>query len=149
MARHTYELTDETRKVMSGNVPRIAEEAEVSDKYLHGILAGTETDPFAPFVHYYASSARAGAPICYWDNKLAAIRARYEKQIPNKSLIQCLTEKIESDADTSAKMVDALRDGFIDAGEADRIQAAINKERQTLDLLETHVQFKRELKAVS
>src|SRR6059058_2727525 len=97
--RHDYDLTNETRKVFSGNVPRIAEEANVSDKYIHGILAGSQTDPFAPFVHYYAASVRAGADIDRWDNKLATIRARYEKQMPKKPVIECLTDKLNEDAD--------------------------------------------------
>lgn len=146
--RHTYDLTDETRKVISGNITRTAEEMNVSDKYLYGILSGDKTDPFAPFEHAYAASVRAGNPVCHWDNKLAAIRTRYEKAVPLKTEIECLTEKINSDADTTSQLVDALKDGVIDSSEAERIQHAIDKERSTLDLLEIHLQFKRDLKVV-
>jgi hypothetical protein len=146
--RHTFDLTDETRKVMNGHVVRISEEANVSDKYIHAILAGTEKDPFAPFEFYYAAEVRAGAPVCHYDNKLAAIRARYEKQVPLSTAIECLTQKIQSDADGTEQWVYALRDGTIEAHEAERLQMAIDKERSILDLLETHLQFKRDLKAV-
>lgn len=146
MPRHTYDLTDQTRKVLSGNVARVAEEMDVSDKYLHAILADDKTDPFSTFVHLYAAAVRAGAPVCHYDTKLAGIRARYEKQVPLKTEIECLTDKISSDADTTAQLVDALKDGVIDAREVERIQQAIDKERSTLDLLEIHLQFKQELK---
>lgn len=144
--RHDYDLTNETRQILSGNVIDTAAEMNVADKYLYAILAGTQTDPFAKFEHLYAASVRAGGRVGLWDNKLAAIRARYEKEPPCKSPIECLTEKISSDADTTSKLVDALKDGEIDAREAEKIQAAIDKERSTLDMLEIHLQFKRELR---
>ena len=146
--RHSYELTNETRKVLSGNIPRISEEANVSDKYLHGILAETVTDPFAPFEHYYAAAVRAGAPIAHWDAQLAAIRARYEKPAPKRPVVDCLMDKLGHDAELATELIEALRDGQIDAREAERIQPAIDKARSILDLLETHLQFRRELKAV-
>ena len=146
--RFTYALSDETRKVLTENVGRISEEMDVVDKYLYAILANDKTDPFAPFVRLYAAAVRSGAPVCYYDHKLAAIRARYEKSIPLKTEIDCLTDKINSDADTTSQLVDALKDGVIDAHEAERIQHAIDKERSTLDLLEVHLQFKISLKAV-
>jgi hypothetical protein len=142
--RHDYELTDETRKTLSGNVQDIADEMHVSDKHLYGILAGTKTDPFAVFEHLYASTCRADRETCHWDNKLAAHRAR-RKSRPSKSLVECLTDKIHSDAEATAELVDGLRDGEIDSREAERIQLAIARQRQNLDLLETHLGLRREL----
>jgi hypothetical protein len=147
--RHHYDLTDETRKVMSGNVSRIAEEANVSDKYIHGILAGTETDPFAPFEHYYAASVRVGAAVSHYDNKLAAIRARYEKAKPKKPVVECLTDQLNDGAQLATNLIEALHDGEIDMREAETIQPIIDKARSTLDLLETHLQFRRDLKVVN
>ena len=79
MPRHTFELSDETIKVFNGAAKAIAEEADVSDKYVHAILAGTETDPFAPFQFYYAAAVRAGKDVSPYDNRLAIIRSKYEK----------------------------------------------------------------------
>lgn len=146
--RHTYDLTDETRKVISGNITRTAEEMNVSDKFLYGILSGDKTDPFAPFEHLYAACKRAGNPTCHYRNKLDAIDARYEKQVPLKTEVECLTEKIHSNAESSSQMVEALKDGIIDSHEAEKLQRAIDKERSILDLLEIHLQFKRDLKVV-
>src|SRR5687767_12621436 len=125
--RHIYTLSNESRKVMSGHVARIAEEADVSDSYIYGILSGDKTDPFSMFQHLYSASARAGAPVCHWDNKLDAIRSRYEKQLPLKTEIECLTAKINANADTSSQMVDALKDGVIDNAEAEKLQRAVDK----------------------
>lgn len=145
--RHDYELTDETRKTLSGNVQDIADEMHVSDKYLYGMLAGTKTDPFALFEPLYDATLAAGRSTCHWDNKLKARRAKRQKDMPRKSEIECLTDKILLDADTTAKLVDALHDGVIDAREAERIQMAIAKERQNLEVLETHLGLKRDLES--
>jgi hypothetical protein len=146
--RHSYDLTDETRKVLTNRVNGIADEMDVSDKYLYAILSGDKTDPFGPFAHLYAGAARHGAPTELWRHKLDAIDARYTKQAPKKTEIECLTDKINANADTTSQLVEALSDGVIDSQEAERIQKAIDKERSTLDLLEAHLQFKVELKAV-
>jgi hypothetical protein len=79
MPRHNFRLTDETIKVFNGSAKVIAEEADVSDKYIHAILAGSETDPFAPFQFYYAAAVRAGKDVSPYDNRLALIRAKYDR----------------------------------------------------------------------
>lgn len=144
--RHTYELTDETRKVLAGNVIRTAEEMNVSDKFVYGILSGDKTDPFAPFEHLYAASVRAGNPVCIYRSKLDAIDARYENKVPLKTEVECLTDKINANAESSAQTVEALKDGVIDGAEAERLLRAIDKERAILDLLEVRLQFKRDLR---
>lgn len=78
MPRHNFSLTDETRKVFNGSAKDIAEEADVKDKYIYAILAGTETDPFAPFQFYYAAAVRAGKDVSPYDNRLAIIRSKYQ-----------------------------------------------------------------------
>ena len=145
--RHDYSLSDETRKVLTSHVGRIADEMDVSDKHLYAILAGTKTDPFAMLVHMYAAAARAGAPVCYWRHKLDAIDARYEKQMPLKTELECLMDKFSLDADLSTKLTDCLKDGVIDDHEAERLQSAIDKAKANLDLLEVRLQFRREIPA--
>lgn len=78
MPRHNFRLTEETIKVFNGSAKAIADEADVSDKYIHAILAGTETDPFAPFQFYYAAAVRAGTDVSHYDNRLAIIRSKYQ-----------------------------------------------------------------------
>lgn len=139
--RHTYELTKETLKTLTGHVGEIAEEMQVTDKFLYGVLAGVNTDPFAPFEHLYASTARAGVSRCHWRARLDAIDARYDKQRPKAGIVECLAEKITTDAETSERMVEAIRDGRVTAAEAEKIRAAVEKERRTLDLIDTVLQF--------
>ena len=138
-----YSLTTATEQVLTGSVKQIAYEMDCSDKYLYGMLSEDKTDIFAPFRRLYAAAVRAGASVCHWDNDLASIRARYEKLQPKRSIVECLIEKIRSGADTAARLVDALKDGEISESEAGRIQAAIDKEKQNLALLETHLHFAR------
>jgi hypothetical protein len=141
--RHEYELTDATRKTLTHNVPAIAEEMRVSDKYLYAILSGDKTDPFAPFEHLYDSTARAGQSRCHWRLRLDAIDAKHDKKNPSATPIDCLTQKITTDADTTQKLVAALKDGRISDAEAEAILQAVQKERGVLDLIETVIHFRR------
>jgi len=131
--RETYELSDETRAVITGNVKNIAEEMGKSDKYLYAILAGTETDVFAKFKPEYAAAVRAGAPVDHWDNWMAAVRQRYAAKRSSISPADALIAKIQSDAETDAEMVKALADGQISPSEATRILQMVQRERQMLD----------------
>jgi hypothetical protein len=137
--RQTYSLSDQTRLVLTGHVKPIAFELDKTPSYIYAILADTEPDRFAQFMHLYAACVRAGAPVGHWDNWFEAVKAKYTKVRPDQTAIECLAEKIKSDADTTAKLVDALQDGKIDEREGVEIQGAIDKERETLDRLETHL----------
>jgi hypothetical protein len=137
--RHVWELSDETRKVMTGHVADIAEEANVTTTAIYNILGGTQTDPFAPFEHYYAASVRAGAPVAHWRDRLDAIDARYGEGQKPKTLHQCLVDKIDSDAKTNMELVEALHDGDLSDHERARIQGLIRTERERLDALEKAV----------
>lgn len=135
--RETYSLSTETIKVLKGHESAIADEWNKSAQYVYAILAGTEPDRFARFLGLYAAAVRAGAPVCHWDDKFAAVRARYEKQHARRQTVaECLTEKIGRDAETTARLVDALRDGRVDEDEALRLHALIRLEREVLDELE-------------
>lgn len=141
--RQTYALSDETRLVLTDYVKPISFEMHKSDKYIYAILSNTEPDRFAQFKPLYAAAVRTGAPVCHWDNWFASMRARYEQVRSFKSEIECLTEKIKADADTTTRLVEALRDGFIDTREAVQIREAVERERRTLDLVEAMVNFKQ------
>jgi hypothetical protein len=146
MPRHNYPLTTETIKVLTGFQAAIAEEAGVSASYVYGITEQKHTDPFAVLVHFYAAAKRAGANTCHWRNKLDAIDARYEKATPLKDEVECLTEKIRVNAEASSKLLEALKDGVIDPYEAEALQRLVDKERALLELVELHLQLKRDLR---
>lgn len=146
--RTHYELSNESRKVISDHVKAIAHEYPCNDSYLYQILSGVETDCFAKFLRMYAAAVRAGADVSPWIDTLAAIRTRYQSKRPAKPLIECLTEKINSGAELATGFIEALRDGEIDAREAEHLQPGIDKLRSILDLLEKHIQHRREFKAV-
>lgn len=76
--RHVYQLQTETIKVLKTREGCIADEMNVKDRYIYAILAGGETDPFAKFLGLYTAAVRAGAPVHFWEEKLAAIRTRQE-----------------------------------------------------------------------
>ena len=80
--RHSYELSKETIKAINGCAGKVAEEMNVTDKYVYAILAGTATDPFAPFEHLYAAAVRAGCDVGHWLRRLDAIRAKYYRMEP-------------------------------------------------------------------
>lgn len=97
MPRHNFRLTDETIKVFNGSAKAIADEADVSDKYIHAILAGKETDPFAPFRFYYEAAARAGKDVTPYDNRLALIRSKYQPA----DKLDCKEETAKLSSETS------------------------------------------------
>lgn len=139
--RQTYRLSDETRAVLTDYVKPISEEMNKSDKYIYAFLSESQTDLFAKFLPLYAAAVRAGAPVCHWDNRLAGIRARYEKINPGKNPAECLTEKIHIHAETTARLVEALSDGKLDEREIKQLRLDIEKERKNLNLLEMILNF--------
>lgn len=58
MARHSYNLTPETTAALSSHVKAIADEMEVTTQYVHALLAGDSTDPFAKFLHLFRAVCR-------------------------------------------------------------------------------------------
>lgn len=134
--RQTYSLTAQTLKVLTDRVTAIATEMDVDPAYLHQILNSTESDSFGKFKRLYAAAVRADAPVCHWDNELAAIRARYEKLLPDLSIVECFTGKINANARTCEQLVHALQDGQIDDIESDRILLAIDQERKIFNQIE-------------
>jgi hypothetical protein len=58
MARHSYSLTSETTAALSSHVKAIADEMEVTTQYVHALLAGDSTDPFAKFLHMFRAVCR-------------------------------------------------------------------------------------------
>lgn len=138
--RNTYQLTNETREVLSGNVKQIAAEMDVSDKYLYGILAGTETDPFAPFRRMFRGAARAGAPSEIWRDELAAIEenARGKKPAAAAEMNRTLLEKLRVDAAASEELAKAIADGVLDERECHILLATLNRSRAVLDEIEAN-----------
>lgn len=136
MSRELYELTDETRRVLSHNPQAIAEEMGKHHSFIYDFLEMRKTDIFAQFLPLYNATIRAGAPFCHWDNRFAASRHRYLRLFTGKTLIECLTEKITTDAATTRELVDALQDGKTNEAERRRIRMAIAKERENLEVLE-------------
>lgn len=76
MPRHDYELTRQTLKVVNGHAQELADHLHVTDKHVYAILAGTYTDPFAIFDHWYSGCVRAGLDVSHYDNRLAQHRER-------------------------------------------------------------------------
>lgn len=140
ISRAAYGLTDETRKVINGKAARIADELGWNDKTVYKITYDELPDPFAYFIAFYKACVRAGADISHYDLRMNEAKARYNYTEKGDNAA-CLAEKILRDADTTAKMVDALKDGSIDASEAESIRKAIQKERDNLDLLEMCLGF--------
>lgn len=132
--RETYPITDQTLNILDGNAKQIATEMDVDKSYIYQILSSVEADPFGKFRRLYAACVRAGRDVTAWDASLASIRVRNE--CVGLDTVECLSKKIALDADTTMKLVDALRDGDIDDRERSEIRRAIQRERDSLDVLE-------------
>lgn len=133
--RHAYPLTKETIKVVNGHAAAVAEEMDVSDKYVYGILAGTNPDPFAYFYPFYKAVTRAGLDTTPIDARLAEAKAKAKgiARVDEKTLI---TQKIALDAETSAHLVEASADGHWDEREQEKIRLNIERIRKNCDEIE-------------
>lgn len=138
--RSAYGLTDETRKVINGSAKAIADEIGWSDKTVYKITYDEMPDPFAYFKAFYAGCVRAGVDVSHYDVTLSEIKARYTAG-KKGSEIECLADKIATNADTTHEMVSALRDGEIAEAELMKIRTAIQKERDALDVLDITLGF--------
>lgn len=134
--RHDYPLTDETRRVLTGNCPKVADGMHVSPSYIYGILEGTNPDPFAYFIAAFEGACARGVDVTEWKARQAEIEARYR---PDKPLPDVLCDKMQGDTKTNTLLVDALKNGRIDEHERRPILRAVAVERDTLDYIEAVV----------
>lgn len=134
--RTTYELSDQTREVLTDAVASIATEWDKNPSYLYQILSNVECDPFAKFRAMYAAAVRAGVDVTAWDANLVEIKARYRVEKP---LPEVLCDKMKGDTKTNTLLVDALKDGKVDEHERRPILRAVAVERNTLDYIEAIV----------
>jgi hypothetical protein len=130
---YQYELSNETRNVLTDNVKEIAYEMGVTTNYLHQILASNETDVFSKFLRLFTACVKAGVDVTPWMSTLSSIRATADRNPPFKELI---AEKAIHDNTTTAKLVLAERDGQIDENEAREIRHDLEKEREILDVID-------------
>lgn len=143
MAREIYELSDETRLVLSHKPEAIAEEMGKHKSFVYDFLEFRATDPFAKLLPIYNAAIRVGAPYCHWDNRMEASRARYEKIYPSKNTVQCLKEKLEAHNRTILKFYEAIEDGHLNDREIADIQALVNKEIAKLTRLNLQLSAQR------
>lgn len=141
MPRQNYELTTETRKVLTNRAGDFAEELNKSDKYFYSILANTETDPFAKFLPLYAAASRLGLS-CYYRNKLEAIDARYAKG-EAQELAECIREKISANTKVLDKFISAMSDGSLDLHEITALQPMVEAAMCAIEKLQVSLTFQR------
>jgi hypothetical protein len=135
--RETYKpASEQTVRILSTDRELIATEMDLTRNTLDQIIAGNECDPFLKFKRMYAGAVRAGVDVTPWDVAFQEIKTRHAN---GQTIHQSLSEKVMCDADTAAKIIEALKDGQIDRHEVRRIREAIQRERNTLDVLEAHL----------
>ena len=143
MSREIYELTDETRLVLSHNPQAIAEEMGKHHSFIYDFLEMRKTDVFAQFLPIYNATIRAGAPFCHWDNRMEASRLRYMKVYARHTTFECLREKLSAHNETILKLYEALDDGELSDSEIRTIQGLIQKEIEELMRLNEQLNLQR------
>ena len=140
--RHKYELSEETIKVLTGNISPVAAEMGVSDNYIYAVLAGTETDRFAAFEHLFISACNVPtARVEIWLDKLTAIYRAKRKAITNQvtTTAAFLQKKLKADAHSSAQLAAAITDGILDESECHAILACLAKNEEVIENLKSLV----------
>jgi transcriptional regulator with XRE-family HTH domain len=129
---YQYELSNETRSVLTDNAKVIAEQMGVTTNYIHQILSNNETDVFSKFLRLYTACVKAGVDVTPWMASLSSIKATAVEM----DLQEATVEKIRCDSATTCKIIKATKDGEIDEREAEEIRLDLEKERAILDVIE-------------
>jgi transcriptional regulator with XRE-family HTH domain len=129
---YQYELSNETRSVLTDNAKVIAEAMGVTTNYIHQILSNNETDVFSKFLRLYTACVKAGVDVTPWMASLSSIKAH----AVDMDLQDATAEKIKCDASTTCKIIKAAKDGEIDEREAEAIRQDLQKERAILDVID-------------
>lgn len=145
MARMVYQLSPQTRKVLTNHVKDIAIEFDCDPSHMYQILSDVEPDPFAKFRRLFKAAVRAEAPFELWMDELSGIIARYTKAPPKRSATECLIEHIQAGSELATKMVESFADGRIDDIEAAKLQAALRDAQAALDHTMLLVQYRGEI----
>lgn len=142
--REIYSLTPATEKVLTDNIKQIAFEMDCSDKYLYAMLSEDKTDVYAPFRRLYMAAVRAGAGVCHYDNDMAAIRSRYEKNgVPARETNDCIIEKIQSGSALITKAFETLADGELCERDISELMPLIEREKENLERIEMSLAFRK------
>lgn len=141
MARKTYKLSDETYEVLKNHEQGTAKEMECDPSYIYGIRNQINPDPYPKFRELYRAAAADGAPVHIWLNDLKSISNRGQR-IKVEDFYTGLIKKIESDAESTERIVEALKDGTIDKPECLKIADSLQKMGANLESLKSLVQLK-------
>lgn len=128
MARKIYPRTDETFKVLSGFESAIAREMECDPSYINKVKNGVEQDRYPQFREIFRAACNVQAPTELWLHDLTAIWVK--SRIPgfkDSELSAKLLEKIKTDSEETAAMVDAIADGTLDKAECYRVLSQLEK----------------------
>lgn len=142
--RRQYPRTDETYDVLrKANLKNIAKEYPCDDSYLYTIKDGKSNDPYGHFRVLYKACADAGAEVDIWLNDLIAIKTKARKEnLTLRDIAATLMEKIRTDADSSAKLLESLRDNQLDRKECHEILAAFAANDTVEDEIKRLVQLR-------
>lgn len=142
MPRTTYEISDQTRAVLTDKVTAIASEMDVNPSYLYQLLSGVGTDCFAKFCRLYAAAVRAGADTRYWDERLLEIRERNERR-ENLCIHQETARFAQESADVSIAHIEGKDAQTLLREAREAIAQGKRLERAALDEIEAQERTKR------
>ncbi len=136
-ASQTQTLSDETYQAIVGHETDIANEYGCCPSYIFNIKNRETKDPFPQFRKLFKATANGGGSVSFWLNDLKAIARRAEKAICKIKPLECLLQKIRDDAETTERLVVALKDGEISKRECHQILADVKQLRANLEAIET------------
>jgi hypothetical protein len=130
--RHKYSLTDETRKVLNGNVGPIAKEMNVTDKHLYGIIYNTSPDPFPRFETLREAAIKANVDVSPWDDKLKSAK---EKDLEKADIIEQWLTCVEDLFTLQKEMGQIISDGIVSPEECRTVLPKISRAEDALNRL--------------
>ncbi len=122
-------LTDETAAVFKPAVKKIADEYGCTPSFIYKILEHEKNDPFQPWLEWYSACVRAGADVSHWDNRLALVRAKYNRtnldHRAEAARLGCETADVTRVVLTDAPLYDQLTEACQAQQQAERTVKAI------------------------
>lgn len=124
-------MSDETFRVISGNESAMAKEMECDVSHFHHVKGSNEPDRYPRFREWFRAGAYAGAPVEFWLNDLKAILAKAQsRNAASKQLSDTIVEKIQTNSDSTAELVNAISDGKLSKSECYNILEKLAKSEE-------------------
>lgn len=127
-AKKDFPTSSETREALNGFETQIAKSYGCEPSYIFNIKNGHEPDPYPIWRAWFKDCAFGGGQVRLYLHDMEMIAHQAENGIkPVKNLTEKLLSKIDSDAESTHVLAQAIVDNYLDDRECDLILKACDR----------------------